>query len=335
MKILVFEYITGGGLAHQALPVSLAREGDLMLMALLNELAGRPDLEVCALRDWRLCSVPVSAAALKWVTPHPDQDIWDQLASEICRVDAVWPIAPETDGVLERLCMMVEQAGKCLLNSPASAVRSAASKRQTLELLEACGIRGVPFAPLEGASEPPPFPFPLVAKPDDGAGCEGSRIMDGPQDWRAFLADSKEGAWLVQPWVEGSPISLSALFSQGKARLLTVNRQRVERQGGRFVLKGCRVNAIPDTQGVLTRLAGRVAAALPDLWGYAGIDLIQNDQGYQVLEINPRLTTSYAGIREAIGINVAECVLNLAETGRLPNFRTFSGQSVETLWQVD
>lgn len=39
MKILVFEYITGGGFNRQELPASLAREGRLMLLALLDGLA--------------------------------------------------------------------------------------------------------------------------------------------------------------------------------------------------------------------------------------------------------------------------------------------------------
>jgi len=38
MKILVFEYITGGGFNKQDLPDSLAREGRLMLHALLDSL---------------------------------------------------------------------------------------------------------------------------------------------------------------------------------------------------------------------------------------------------------------------------------------------------------
>ncbi len=38
MKILVFEYITGGGFNKQELPDSLASEGRLMLNALLDNL---------------------------------------------------------------------------------------------------------------------------------------------------------------------------------------------------------------------------------------------------------------------------------------------------------
>jgi predicted ATP-grasp superfamily ATP-dependent carboligase len=54
-----------------------------------------------------------------------------------------------------------------------------------------------------------------------------------------------------------------------------------------------------------------VAAALPDLWGIIGVDLIDTKQELQVLEVNPRITTSYAGLRESTGINPAAMVLDL------------------------
>lgn len=334
MKILVFEYVTGGGLSHQALPAGLAREGGLMLMALLNDLACVTGIETIVFRDPRLGQPLNHHPGQRWIMSQPDRDIWDQLAAEIRQVDAVWPIAPETDGTLERACAMVERAGKCLLNSPSRTVRLASSKGRTLERLAACGMAVVPSVRTGTIPRQPPFAFPLVAKPDDGAGCEGSRIMISMVDWQSFLDSPKSGEWLVQPLIEGDPLSLSVIFSDGEARVLTVNRQLIRRKDEGFILEGCQVNALSDTQGVLARLADDIAAAIPDLWGYSGVDLIHSDQGFHVLEINPRLTSSYAGIREAIGVNVADCVLHLAETGRLPTPRIFSGQMMETVWHT-
>jgi predicted ATP-grasp superfamily ATP-dependent carboligase len=41
------------------------------------------------------------------------------------------------------------------------------------------------------------------------------------------------------------------------------------------------------------------------------VDLIETAGGPVVVEVNPRLTTSYAGLRRAIGLNAAELVLGL------------------------
>jgi len=56
-----------------------------------------------------------------------------------------------------------------------------------------------------------------------------------------------------------------------------------------------------------------VAQAIPGLWGYVGIDLVDTADGPQVIEINPRLTTSYCGLASALGINPAARVLALLD----------------------
>ena len=51
MRIFAFEFFSGGGLAGQPLPPGIAREGDMMLGALLRDLAELPEVEVVASRD--------------------------------------------------------------------------------------------------------------------------------------------------------------------------------------------------------------------------------------------------------------------------------------------
>ena len=46
MRILVFEYITGGGLLNEVLPEALAKEGDQMLQALAMDLAAIDSIDV-------------------------------------------------------------------------------------------------------------------------------------------------------------------------------------------------------------------------------------------------------------------------------------------------
>ena len=59
MRVLVCEFVTGGGLAGAVLPASLAREGDMMLQSLVKDLADLPDITVVVTRDGRL---PVQSA---------------------------------------------------------------------------------------------------------------------------------------------------------------------------------------------------------------------------------------------------------------------------------
>src|SRR5690606_3678108 len=78
--------------------------------------------------------------------------------------------------------------------------------------------------------------------------------------------------------------------------------------------KGSMVNGFSEHWDVFDRLAQKIARSLPDLAGYVGVDLmVVNDDRLrlEVLEINPRLTTSYVGLRAATGTNVAGLILHL------------------------
>lgn len=303
MRVFAFEFFSGGGLLGQPLPPGLAREGDLMLAALVRDLAELPGIAVVTTRDPRL--PPLRGCEILW--PRPGEDPYDLYGRGLAAADAAWPTAAEAGGVLERLARQTVSAGRMLLGCRPEAVRLAASKRATARALEG---RGVPVVPTIAPGEPAPdVPGPWVVKPDDGAGCEGTEIL---ADRHAALELIGRVPGLVaQPWLEGEPLSLSLLCREGTAALLSCNRQRIAVRDGRVTLEGVAVNAVADTDGRFARLGRNVAAAIPGLWGYVGVDLLVGPGGPSVLEINPRLTTSFAGLRPSLGLNAAALVLGL------------------------
>ena len=64
MRIFVCEYVTGGGLCGQPLPASLSREGDMMLTALVKDLAALDGVEIVTTRDKRLPALRAPAEVL-------------------------------------------------------------------------------------------------------------------------------------------------------------------------------------------------------------------------------------------------------------------------------
>ena len=132
MRIFVYEFVTGGGLAGRPVPRSLAREGLAMRSALLEDLAAIDGHEIVMTTDTRFTrrmppgvdSVPV-AGGLQASGASGASETIDAL---IDASDAVWLIAPETGRCLERLAARVERRGKTLLGSGAAAVRMAADK---------------------------------------------------------------------------------------------------------------------------------------------------------------------------------------------------------------
>jgi len=199
MKILVFEYVTAAGLA-EAPSGSLLAEGELMLAALLADLSAIPGVELLALRDRRLPLPGRSCAGPEWGWVEPPRDGLTCLAATLPQVDAVWPIAPETGGILESICRTVGQAGKALFNTPATCVRLTASKYATIQRLRAHGVPVVPTERLESSNAALlPFSPPCVVKPDDGAGCEAAWIVRSQAEWDENREQSAAGTnWIVQ-----------------------------------------------------------------------------------------------------------------------------------------
>lgn len=325
MKLLVYEFITGGGLSGQSLPPSLAQEGDLMLQALLQDLSSLVNIEIYVFRDARL-PLPLYGENIH-VLPVPEGgNVLDLFKDWTHRCDGVWPIAPETDGVLAELCECVLHAGKCLLTSPAAAVRIGGDKLRTFELLQQHAIPAVPTYRI--ADHLPSTHSRWVVKARDGVGCVDSTIInDGDVGYRRIKATlNNPDNFILQPFIVGESASLSCLFKHGQATLLSYNRQQIVVHDAQFELLGCIVNtSCPDWEHY-RQLANRVAQAMPELWGYAGLDLLDTPNGPLLLEINPRLTTSYAGLRQALQRNIAQYVIDLPYTALPPSI--FQGQAV-------
>lgn len=278
-----------------------------MLRALLADLAEIPGCTVSTTRDARL--TPLAEAGIQHVVTADCGDVWEVWEACIRESDAVWPIAPESGGVLERLSRMAIRHGRCLLGSAPQAVAIAASKHATAMQLAAHGMAVLPTLPPQ---EPWGSGGPWVAKPDDGAGCEDTRCFADAAALDAWLRqDARRASYVVQPYWPGVPASLSMLCRDGMAWLLSCNRQDVRLQNGGFRFHGCVLNGMAAHAAEFSAIAAAVAAALPGLAGYVGVDLVVGEEGTRVLEVNPRLTTSYAGLHRAVGVNPARLVVDL------------------------
>ena len=221
-RIFVYEHITGGGLYGQILPVGLKRDGERMLRALVDDLA-RCDVEIAIARDARLDPISDSVRTIEVGPDLRWEEAWSQ---GLDWADAVWPIAPETGGLLLALSERIQQAGRILLGSRPDALAIASSKERTYRCLHHAGLNAIPTQPVEALPEC--FPSPWVVKPDDGAGCEDTFLLAGRaqlETWRRLASNRQY--FVAQPYVAGRPASLSLVCADGNANALTLNQQHI------------------------------------------------------------------------------------------------------------
>jgi predicted ATP-grasp superfamily ATP-dependent carboligase len=325
VKIFVCEFVTGGGLYREPMPFSLAREGGLMLQALLEDLMVIPGVEVLTSRDQRL---PPLDLPVEQVRIDVGEDAWRQWERCIQMSDAVWLIAPESGGALERLSSLSLSNGKLLLGCLPQAITLAASKHATASALQQSGIQTIPtFMPME---IPSGMNGPFVAKPDDGVGCEDTRCFPDRNTLMAWLAlEGRMRSHVVQPFLLGTPASLSMICRNGESWLLSCNRQRVLLEEGRFIYRGSVLNDMAPYWEEFARIGRDVAKAIDGLAGYVGVDVLVNCSEIIVLEVNPRLTTSYVGLSRATGSNPARLVLELLYNESLTSLPAIARNIVE------
>ncbi len=317
LKLFVCEFITGGGLCAEALPASLVKEGALMRDALLADLIELDGYEIVTTYDARLAASPLVKSSLQ-----VDSNFEDCFKSMLTQVDLVWLIAPESNGTLLKLSELCYEVDVIFLGCEFDSTLIGTSKSLAYEALKEAKIFTIPTlagddfvqdeAFLAVQSLAMPNQSRWVAKPEDGAGCDGIKVFNDLQKLMAWLKqDDRYLNYIIQPYQQGITASLSMLCRAGKGWLLSCNEQCISFDSDTFSLNGVAINGMQAYWWRFEILARKVAKMLPDAAGYIGVDVIvdvENDKIY-VVEINPRLTTSYVGLREAIGHNPAKLIL--------------------------
>lgn len=298
-RVFVYEFVSGGGCysgpGEIAPGGSLLAEGQAMLTAVAADLQRLPDTAVCVLRDRRLGPVPLDGCEVSWVTDA------DQERAEFARLTAdsagTIVIAPEIGGALVSRAGWVVRCGGTLWSPSPTVVALASDKHRLAEHLAAAGVPVPPGRALAAGEAPPrDWPYPAVLKRRDGAGSQDVWRLDR---WSAA------GPRLATPgrleaYCPGLAASVALLCGPGALVALPACAQHLS-DDGRFEYRGGRLPLAPHLARRAQQLAERAAAALPEPRGLIGVDLVlgRAADGSQdvVIEVNPRLTTSYLGLR--------------------------------------
>jgi hypothetical protein len=162
--------------------------------------------------------------------------------------------------------------------------------------------------------------YPVVVKPVMGAACQGvgfvpcGDVLAGALE-RCALWD--EERILVQGFAPGRQVSVSLLVSRGRSAPLGLNEQKVRLGTPCEYLGGVACVSDPRLEEAL-ELAVRAVDVVPGLQGYVGVDMVLTEAGCSLIEINPRVTTSYLGLRGALPVNLAEAIWRACREGSLP-----------------
>jgi tyramine---L-glutamate ligase len=321
MRVFISEYVSGGGWPGGTIAGSLAVEGRAMLCAIVEDLSRIAGVRVETTWDARLGPAPfASARALAVESPTDEWRHFQRLAAEC---DATLVIAPEFNGILRERCRLVEQLGGRLLGPGSRAVALCTDKLRLAAHLREAGIATIPAELLDWelglsrveAGNPPRFP--VVIKPRDGAGSQNTWLVNDADEFEKLRRNhASEGIpqhFIQQPYVAGTAVSVAAIFAPSRrdVQVFVPAAQRLS-DDGRFRYLGGRVPLRRTNRESIQTAALTACRSIPGMRGYVGIDLVIPEQEPHqpvVVEINPRLTTSYLGYRALAESNLAEWML--------------------------
>ncbi|MGH7222406.1 MAG: ATP-grasp domain-containing protein, partial [Gemmataceae bacterium] len=211
----------------------------------------------------------------------------------------------------------VEEEGGHLLGSSRAAIDQTADK---LLLSRLWSSRGIP-TPSSARK------YPLVCKPRFGAGSQATFLIRDEEELARARVQARTEGWsgelIRQAFTPGLAASVAFLAGGGQRHALPAVEQRLS-SDGRFRYLGGRLPITDNLDRRARHLAERAVECVEGLRGWFGVDLVLGDaedgSGDAVIEINPRLTTSYLGLRQRARFNLAEALLAVATDSPTPSW---------------
>jgi predicted ATP-grasp superfamily ATP-dependent carboligase len=331
LRLLIYEHVSGGGFADEPIPSGVLSEGFGMLRTLISDFKAAGHYVTTTL-DSRLARLnpPLDADCI--VPVFSPQEVQAAIRKVSASADAAYVIAPETEGILQSLVESVEQTGVASLNCPASTIGKVVDKAVLHESLKKLGVstpETITFsvaddiAEIKGAIHDR-LNFPLIFKPSNDVSCCGLSIVRNENQVAGAVGkikrESPSKRFLAQELIEGVAVSVSLVSTGSEALSISLNRQDVT-IGVPDAISRYNGGLVPFSHPLRRRafaVAEKIVKSFRDLRGYVGVDLVLTEEEAVAIEVNPRLTTSYIGLRRVVNFNPAEAIVNAVLKRELP-----------------
>ncbi len=344
-KIFIFEFISGGGFNKGTLPISLFCEGFAMLRASIEDFKSL-DFEIETLLDDRISKLNEILVADTISIVKKNDDFIKIFKKILLNNDFAFIVAPEFQNILYNLTKLAEENNKKLLSVGSSFIQQFTSKYKTYQFFQSLNLNtpktqlipsnnnGLNIKVLKNIFEI--LRRPIILKPEDGVGAESIFLIDNVERLNEFIKQMNsnkesfiERPFIIQEYVSGQDLSVSFIGRKLNliensykplpicinAQILNISKSTEPSQyfGGYSPIVSVPMNYLNQLVSALSKFK---------VEGYFGVDFIKctsNPNPLYFIEINPRLTTSYLGIRNILKENIFEIICN-SKLGNIKDF---------------
>lgn len=333
-KIFICEFASGGGFNQKNIPFSLFCEGYAMLKSIIADFKAI-DFTISTLLDYRVSYLSEYLQADNIKVVSEKDNFLKKFETSVKENEYCFIIAPEFSNILYDLTKIVKSNRKALLSVDLKGIELGTSKFKNYMFFKKNNLTTpqTHLIPFKGRLLDPEFVIqkykefktPIVIKPDDGVGAESIYYFENESQILSFFKERShdlepERPFILQNFIDGKDLSvcLISLFNKSKNQkkppvILSVNAQEIniKSSSGASEYFGGYTPAenYKEIRAQLEPIFRKVDFSM--FCGYFGIDFVRSiDNSILFIEINPRLTTSYIGLRNIIDVNPAELIYN-------------------------
>lgn len=330
-NLFIFEYVSGGGFNQIQIPSSLFCEGYGMLKSIILDFK-KLNFKISTLLDHRIFFLSSYLKADNIKETRVKDNYIELFKAEVNKCDYCFIIAPEFSNILYELTKIVKDNNKRILSIDLGGIELGSSKFTCYEYFKAFSVNTPQSFIIPFKNDTLDIDFiiqkynqlncPIIVKPDDGVGAESIFYFNSENQIHNFftsqnnLIDSNRN-YILQEFIEGEDLSISLVahkelldrFDKNHL-ILAINSQYIniknikaksEYFGGYTPVNNLNI----EISNILEKLD------LTKFNGYFGIDFVRKaDNSIFFIELNPRLTTSYIGVRKILSYNPAEVITN-------------------------
>ncbi len=344
--IFILEFVSGGGFNQVKIPALLFAEGFGMLRSIIADFQNL-DYEIETLLDFRIQFLSRCLKADFINIVQNSDNFVTKFKECVKKSKFCFIIAPEFLNILFNLTKIALDNDAIVLSVGLKGIILGSSKLKTYNFLKEKKICTpmtflVPYKQdrfdiefiIRKLNE---FDAPIIIKPEDGVGAESIYYFETENQIINFFNQSTDTldhsrSYILQEFIEGRDMSVSLIgnnilntSSKSPPIIIGINHQHIVIRNSHHESKYFGgYTPVENWEDIAISLKKNFEKLNFSYFnGYFGIDFIQKqEKSLSFIEINPRLTTSYIGIRNIVKQNLMGIILNFNEN----NFDLYKNQ---------
>lgn len=316
-KLIIFEYLSSQIFKEKFVYSSKLKEGLNIVNHLCKDFleVGKLD-EIFVIRNEKLPKLKIKE--VKYLESSLSKNWFDLLSNLNPNIFDLILIAPEDDLILNKLIGKLKKLKINTLNCNFSSLKKLSSKILCFNFLKKNKIPCIDsFQNINLILKNKQY----IIKPIFGAGSKNVFLIKNYEELLEKIKKIKF-PYLIQYYYNFKVGSVGVLFFNGKNKIISCNEHIIRKRRNCLSQIGSIIGGLEKNKNEFKKITDKISFSCEGLFGYIGLDVIFDGINWSVLEINPRFTSSYIGIKsvykkkviiDTVNLYTKQCLQNVEE----------------------